>query len=221
MTSIPNTISVIEKLRWNSHLGKHSHFYASQKGRHLHILCGIPIVVINLALGSVFFALLGAELPDWSKWAGAILALSAAMLGGVQTFFNFKKSYEGHREIGNEYLAVARECERLIALYFDGILDLAHLSNEIGNLNRQYSTINQRAEEYIVSEAAYKKALKSQTEKAKREPSLVQQMQQEKSKQKSQGSYQGSHQEKNQERSQENLQEKSQTEKSKTDCTVM
>ncbi len=180
MTSIPNTISVIEKLRWNSHLGKHSHFYASQKGRHLHILCGIPIVVINLALGSVFFALLGTELPDWSKWLGAVLALSAAMLGGVQTFFNFKKSYEGHREIGNEYLAVARECERLIALYFDEILDLAHLSNEIGNLNRQYSAINQRAEEYIVSEAAYKKALKSQNEKAAREPSLVQQLVQQK-----------------------------------------
>jgi hypothetical protein len=175
MTSIPNTISVIEKLRWNSHLGKHSHFYASQKGRHLHVLCGIPIVVINLALGSVFFALLGTELPDWSKWTGAILALSAAMLGGVQTFFNFKKSYEGHREIGNEYLAVARECERLIALYFDGILDLSHLSNEIGSLNRRYSAINQRAEEYIVSEAAYKKALKSQNQKAEREPSLVQQ----------------------------------------------
>ncbi len=180
MTIIPNTVSVIEKLRWNSHLGKHSHFYASQKGRYLHILCGVPIVVINLILGSVFFALLGAELPDWGKWSGALLALSAAMLGGVQTFFNFKKSYEGHREIGNEYLAVARECERLIALYFDEILDLAHLSNEIGNLNRQYSTINQRAEEYIVSEAAYKKALKSQNEKAAREPSLVQQLVQQK-----------------------------------------
>ncbi|WP_418607320.1 SLATT domain-containing protein [Pseudoalteromonas sp. US3C1013] len=177
MESVPYTVDVIEKLRWNSHLGKHSHFYASQNGRHLHILCGIPIVVINLILGSVFFALLGTELPDWSKWVGAVLALTAALLGGVQTFFNFKKSYEGHREIGNEYLAVARECERLIALYFDRILDLEHLSNEIDSLNSQYSSINQRAEEYIVSEKSYKKALEAQNKKATEEPSLVQKMQ--------------------------------------------
>lgn len=173
MKPVPYTVEVIEKLRWNSHLGKHSHFYASQKGRNLHILCGIPIVVINLILGSVFFALLGADLPSWSKWVGAILALTAAMLGGVQTFFNFKKSYEGHREIGNEYLAVARECERLIALYFDRILDLEHLSNEIETLNNRYSSINQRAEEYVVSEKAYKKALATQNKKAVKEPSLV------------------------------------------------
>lgn len=59
MESIPYTVDVIEKLRWNSHLGKHSHFYASQEGRSLHIWCGIPVVGINLILGSVFFAFLG------------------------------------------------------------------------------------------------------------------------------------------------------------------
>jgi hypothetical protein len=143
-------------------------------------LCGIPIVAINLILGSVFFALLGTDLPDWSKWIGAILALVAALLGGVQTFFNFKKSYEGHREIGNEYLAVARECERLIALYFDKILNLEHLSSEVESLNDKYSSINQRAEEYVVTEKSYKKALATQNKKANKEPSLVQKMQSEK-----------------------------------------
>lgn len=88
-----------------------------------------------------------------------------------------KKSYEGHREIGNEYLAIARECERLIALYFDKILNLEHLSNEIGSLNAQYSSINQRAEEYVVTEKDYKKALEAQNEKAAKEPSLVKKMQ--------------------------------------------
>jgi hypothetical protein len=177
MESVPYTVDVIEKLRWNSHLGKHSHFYASKKGRNLHIWCGIPIVLINLILGSVFAALLGTELPMWSKWAGAILALIAALLGGVQTFFNFKKSYEGHREIGNEYLSVARECERLIALYFDDILDLQHLSNEVESLNTKYASINQRAEEYVVSEKSYKKALDTQNKKAEKEPSLVMKVQ--------------------------------------------
>lgn len=176
MSAIPNTVEVLEKLRWNAHLCKHSHFRASMKGRNLHVLCGVPIVVINLFLGSLFFSLINTELPDWTKWAGAALALLTALLGGVQTFFNFKKNYEGHREVGNEYLAVARECERLIALYFDGILDLAHLSDKIAELNSRYSDVNQRAEEYIVADKVYREALQVQNQKAEREPSLVEQV---------------------------------------------
>ncbi|WP_237066098.1 SLATT domain-containing protein [Microbulbifer guangxiensis] len=171
---IPNTVEVLDKLRWNAHLCKHSHFRASMRGRNLHVLCGVPIVVINLFLGSLFFSLINTELPDWTKWAGAALALLTALLGGIQTFFNFKRNYEGHREVGNEYLAIARECERLIALYFDGILDLEHLSMKIAELNTRYSEINQQAEEYIVSDRVYREALRVQNQKAEREPSLVQ-----------------------------------------------
>ncbi|WP_413662971.1 SLATT domain-containing protein [Microbulbifer sp. EKSA008] len=176
MSTIPNTVEVLEKLRWNAHLCKHSHFRASMKGRNLHVLCGVPIVVVNLFLGSLFFSLINAELPDWTKWSGAALALLAALLGGVQTFFNFKKNYEGHRQVGNEYLAIARECERLIALYFDDILDLEHLSKKISELNTRYSEINQRAEEFIVSDKVYRQAVHIQNQKANREPSLVEQM---------------------------------------------
>ncbi|WP_308366630.1 MULTISPECIES: SLATT domain-containing protein [unclassified Microbulbifer] len=178
MANIPNTVEVLEKLRWNAHLCKHSHFRASMRGRNMHVLCGVPIVVINLFLGSLFFSLINAELPDWTKWTGAALALITALLGGVQTFFNFKKNYEGHREMGNEYLAIARECERLIALYFDGILDLNYLSRKIEELNERYSNINQRAEEYIVADQVYRRALQVQQKKAQLEPSLVQQMRQ-------------------------------------------
>ncbi|MBB3059487.1 SLATT domain-containing protein [Microbulbifer rhizosphaerae] len=178
MANIPNTVEVLEKLRWNAHLCKHSHFRASMRGRNMHVLCGVPIVVINLFLGSLFFSLINAELPDWTKWTGAGLALITALLGGVQTFFNFKKNYEGHREMGNEYLAIARECERLIALYFDGILDLNHLSRKIEELNERYSNINQRAEEYIVADQVYRRALQVQQKKAQLEPSLVQQIRQ-------------------------------------------
>ncbi|WP_444919662.1 SLATT domain-containing protein [Microbulbifer sp. CnH-101-G] len=176
MSTIPNTVAVLDKLRWNAHLCKHSHFRASMKGRNLHVLCGVPIVVVNLFLGSLFFSLINAELPDWTKWSGAALALLAALLGGVQTFFNFKKNYEGHRQVGNEYLAIARECERLIALYFDRILDLEHLSNKISELNTRYSEINQRAEEFIVSDKVYRQAMQIQSQKSSKEPSLVERM---------------------------------------------
>lgn len=174
MQTIPYTVEVIEKLRWNSHLGKHSHFEASKRGRDYHVFVGLPIVIINVLLGSLLFALVRESMPDWSKWLGGILALVAAVLGAVQTFFNFKSNYEGHRSVGNQYLSIARECERLLALHFDGKLTLDHLSEQIQKLNEHYEKVNADAEKFIITEKDYQKALKTQNNKAEKEPSLVQ-----------------------------------------------
>ncbi|MDK2777974.1 MAG: SLATT domain-containing protein [Pseudomonadota bacterium] len=150
-----SVLSLVEHLRYNAHLGKHSHFYASLRRRNLHVLCGVPVVTINLILGSVFFSLLQAELPDWGKWLGAGLALLAAALGGIQTFFDFKKTCAGHREVGNDYLQLARECERLLALHADKLLSLQQLASELPRLNAEYADINERAEAFIVSAKDY------------------------------------------------------------------
>ena len=157
-TTASSVLTLIRRLQQNARLGKHSHFYASLRRRNLHILCGVPAVLINLVLGSVFFALLQAELPDWGKWLGAGLALLAAALGGIQTFFDFKKTCAGHREVGNDYLQLARECERLLALYDDGLLTLQQLACELPRLNAEYADINERAEMFIVSPREYEYA---------------------------------------------------------------
>ncbi|MAY14598.1 MAG: hypothetical protein CMI06_04585 [Oceanospirillaceae bacterium] len=158
VAEIPSTLKLIDSLRLNAQLGKNSHFYASLKRRNLHILCGVPVVIINLILGSVFFALLQAELPDWGKWLSAGLALLAAALGGVQTFFDFKKNCAGHREVGNDYLELARECERLLALYDDELMNLQQLAVELRRLNKEYAEINERAEMFIVTPREYEYA---------------------------------------------------------------
>lgn len=173
MKEIPYTIEVLDKLRWNCHLGKHKHFSASRRGRGYHVMVGVPIILINLVLGSVFFAEVSTEVPEWAKWAGAALALIAALLGGVQTFFHFQKEYEGHREVGNQYLALARECERLIALYFDGLLDVDDVSGQIQRINKEYNSINRAAEAFTTSDTDYRVAKKQQDAKSKSEPSLL------------------------------------------------
>ncbi len=174
MNKIPYTIEVIEKLRWNAHLGKFSHFEASKSGRNYHVWVGLPIVVINILLGSLLFALMKDTLPDWSKWVGGVFSLIAAMLGGIQTFFDFKGNYEGHRSMANQYLAIARECERIIALYFDGKLRLDELSDNIQVLNERYQKVNLEAEKYLIKDKDYKEALAKQNAKASKDPSLVQ-----------------------------------------------
>lgn len=200
-TCIPNTIEVIEKLRWNAHLNKHIHFNASKRDRKLHVWVGVPVVIITVIL-SVFLTVssdrsLSAtefqsrnsvssesrepytkqirkkHFPIWVEWVGAVLALIAAVLGGIQTFFNFQKEYEGHRQIGNQYLSIAKECERLISAYFDQLIELSVLAEKLEILNSKYTEVNSRAECLNVSDKDYKRAEKFQNRKAIKEPSLV------------------------------------------------
>lgn len=173
---VPFTVEVLDKLRWNAHLGKHKHFEAGNRGRKHHVWCGVPIVLINVALGSVMFTMLGnqQQIALSVAWGGAILSLAAAALGGIQTFFNFEKHSMEHRAVGNEYLAVARECERLLALHFDGLLPLQELSGSIERLNDAYSKVNARAEGLSVAPQEYARAVATQERKRAEETSLVQ-----------------------------------------------
>lgn len=176
MNKVPYTVEVLDKLRWNAHLGKHKHFQAGNRGRKHHVTFGVPVVLINIALGSVLFAFLGEDgvFPQWAKWSGATLTLIAAGLGAIQTFFNFEKQYIEHRAVGNEYLSIARECERLLALFFDGLLPLQELSQNIESINIEYAKVNTRSEGLTVSPNEYKVALEVQQKKKSEETSLLQ-----------------------------------------------
>lgn len=175
MASIPYTVEVLDKLRWNAHLGKHKHFETGNRGRTHHVTFGVPVVLINILLGSVLFAFLGDEgaFPQWGKWGGAVLTIVAACLGAIQTFFNFEKQYLEHRAVANEYLGIARECERLLALFFDGLLPLQDLSTNIERINVEYAKVNARSEGLTVPTKDYKAALAVQQKKKTEEKSLL------------------------------------------------
>ena len=171
---VPYTVEVLDKLRWNAHLGKHKHFAAAGQGKKLHIWFGVPVIVINVVLGSALFTSLGAQsIPEIVKWAGAGFALLAALLGALQTFFNFEKQHVEHRAVGNEYLSVARECERILALHFDNLMQLEELSKCIERINIEYGKTNQRSEALPSSKKHFAEALEIQKRKKSEETSLV------------------------------------------------
>lgn len=175
MFNVPFTIELLEKVRWNCQLGKHKHLEASRRGRFAHILLGAPAVLINVFVGSVLFAFLGDEtgFPQWGKWGGAALTLVAAVLGAIQTFFNFEKQYMEQRAVGNEYLAIARECELILTMYFDNLLQLHEIPARLEVINTKYKEITKRSEALNVSVEDYNTALKIQNKKQDHENSLL------------------------------------------------
>jgi len=78
MSEAKSIIKKVKELRVDVLYGKKKHFNAADRKQQWNIRLGLPVVLINIIVGSLLFAILSDEVPDWSKWVGAFLAL-----GGV------------------------------------------------------------------------------------------------------------------------------------------
>lgn len=86
------------------------------------------------------------------------LAFSAASLSGVQTFFNFYKSFEGHRAIGNRYTYLSRQCKALQQRHRDIPYNPAIIWQEYDKLLEDYNKINIDGESFPTSPRDFKTA---------------------------------------------------------------
>lgn len=120
-TSVPHILDFLENLRRNAQLAKHKHFAAADRNRHYNSWFGVPVIIINLLLGSLLLASLlpgNNVISTWIGISGAILAFIAAVLSALQTLFHFQKRFESHSRIANQYLTVAREGSLIFELKF-------------------------------------------------------------------------------------------------------
>lgn len=161
-TRNPEVLARLELLCRNCNLGKYRHFSAASRAKHFNDYLGVPVVAINIVLGSVFFIALTQELPAVAKWTGGFLALAAALISGITTFFNFGKQFEGHRGIGNKYMNLAAKCETTIARYRDGLVDLTTLDGLLEELQKRYNEISDEAKPFATSESDFRSALQNE-----------------------------------------------------------
>ncbi|MDH5179813.1 MAG: DUF4231 domain-containing protein [Gammaproteobacteria bacterium] len=169
MDSYPNILRNLIELRRNSRLNKHQHFSAGERMRKGHIVTGVPVVITNVFLGSLFFANVTEQVPSWASWTGAILALGAAFCGALQTFFSYEKKFEGHRKIANKYLCIQRRCETLCSEYLDSSVNLKQLTAEFKEILAAYNKVNFEAEIYQTDKVDYKRALEYDKKKTDEE----------------------------------------------------
>lgn len=94
--NVNGALLLVEELRADSKIGKNKHFNASRRKITFHNLLGIPVVVINVALGTIIVSLLSSKNENSCiVIISTIMAFSAASLSAFQTFFNFHKMAEG------------------------------------------------------------------------------------------------------------------------------
>src|ERR1035437_8821686 len=88
--------------------GKKKHFNAADRKETYHYWIGIPLTAINILTATVLFFIFTDGANDWVKYIPVLFAFFASFLSGFQTYFNFNKQVEGHRRLGNRFLALLK-----------------------------------------------------------------------------------------------------------------
>ena len=138
-----DTLGLLNEIQRRSELSKSQHFNAAERCKYVSNILNTPVIVINVALGSVFFYAINNEIPELAKWIGAFLALVAALCSGFHRFYNFESAMEAHRAIGNKYLAVRDKCQRSQALYEDGFITGEDLVKSLNNIQETVTAIRE------------------------------------------------------------------------------
>ncbi len=154
-----HTLEKIKHIKVDSIFGKKKHFNAADRKQNYHYWIGIPLVALNVIIGTTLFANLE-NLENWVKHLPAILAFVAALLAAYQTFFNFSKQVEGHRNVANDYLALMKKCDRIQGYIDDKAIDQNVIMEMIEDLGSEAARINKAAAAYHVSDKDYKLAQK-------------------------------------------------------------
>jgi len=138
--------------------GKKKHFNAADRIEKYHYGLGVPLVILNILTGSVIFYVVTSTPSSWTKYTPLALALVAALLGGLQTFFNFPRRVEGHRRIGNKYLSIMKKCDRIQGYISDNLLTNEEFVSNLETIAKDVDSINQEAEGYPTNANDYKKS---------------------------------------------------------------
>ena len=143
----PAILREILKLARNSAIGKSAHFHASDRNKNLNTLLNLPVLIINVFLGSVLFFSLSQTIPTYTKWIGGLLGFFAASLTIFQAFFKFSNNASSHKRVANLFMAVEREAVFQIRAYEDGIVNLKTIYEKTNELQQRYFSICEEAED--------------------------------------------------------------------------
>lgn len=155
-----NTTDKLRRIKVDVLYGKKKHFNAADRNEKNHYRIGIPLVIINILTGSILFYVITDGATNWIKYIPLVLALISALLSGFQTYLNLQKRVEGHRRLGNKYLAIMKKCDRLQGYVADKVISNEELILRIENIANEIDSVNIEAETYPTNNSDYELAKK-------------------------------------------------------------
>ncbi|MDB5141094.1 MAG: hypothetical protein JWR12_3010 [Mucilaginibacter sp.] len=103
--------------RWHKRLREiqFSQYDAAKRFRNRTYWLGIPILVINIVVGSAIFTSFKGDLGVDGKLLAGFTSLATALLVGFQTFLKFNERSEKHNATAISAASLRRKTEQLLA----------------------------------------------------------------------------------------------------------
>lgn len=155
-----NSTDKLKRIKVDSLYGKKKHFNAADRHEKSHYRIGVPLIVINVLTGSILFYVLTDGTTNWIKYIPLVLALVAALLSGFQTYLNLPQKVEGHRRLGNRYLALMKKCDRMLGYIGDTLISNADIIVKLEEISLEADDINREAEGFPTNQSDYNLAQK-------------------------------------------------------------
>lgn len=162
---------LFKELYTRAYLGKTKHFKAAARFESRRVQTGIPIILINILLGSILFANISATIPDLVKWISAFIA---AIFGGIQAYFDYQKKVEMHNIIANKYLNIEHNLNKLYNKLLASKIDLDEALHVFDELDEKYLSVVAESIPFPTNKRDFKHALQTMnTKKNKEEKTLL------------------------------------------------
>lgn len=152
------TDETLKRLKVDCLYGKKKHFNAADRKEQYHFWIGVPLTVINILTATVLFYVLTDGQTSWIKYIPLALAFVASFLSGFQTYFNFNKQIEGHKRVGNRYLALYKKADRLEGYISSNRIPENEIIRSLEKVAEEADDINKEAEQFATSQKDYNKA---------------------------------------------------------------
>jgi hypothetical protein len=155
-----NSTDKLRRIKVDALYGKKKHFNAADRKEKTHFWIGIPLIIINVLTGSVLFYVITDGVTNWIKFIPLVLAFIAALLSGFQTYLNLQQKVEGHRRIGNRYLAVMKKSDRLQGYVADHAIATDSFIQRLEEIATEIDDVNKEAEAFPTNQSDYNLAKK-------------------------------------------------------------
>lgn len=138
-----DSADLLRHWRFRVHRVQTGHYEAGRRYDRLHLLLGIPAIVVSAIVGTAVFASLAAKNhePVITILVG-FLSVAAAVLASLQTFLKYSELAERHKLAGARFADLKHKIE-LIAVFQPAELDA--LKPQLAEVEERWETVREES----------------------------------------------------------------------------
>ena len=123
---------LLDEWRQRAWAAQIAHYRDASRLRAYNVWLGLPVVVFTTVVGTSLFATVNeANLDRWLRIVVGGIAVVAAVLAGVQTFFNFAQRADQHVVAADWYASIRRKIEQQLGTPREGRGDPKKFTDEV------------------------------------------------------------------------------------------